>query len=125
MEQKHGFIIFDFYSNGDLLAIVFCERQGNHLQIRWLIFESVPKDNPTPLLCVFLHSSWSQCRAKKCQPHAARVFRTAPMETFRSRTTKLPTWVLMAVFISYGCYNELPRMERFKYCLFLSHSSRS
>lgn len=91
MEQKHGFIIFDFHSNGDLVAIVFSERQENHSQIQWLTIQHLY------YVYLFLYSSWSQCTAKKCQPHTARVFRTAPMETSRCWTMRLQALILMAV----------------------------
>lgn len=94
-----------------MVAIGFGERQGNHLD-SVVDFESVPKNNPTPLLCILFHSSRSRYRAKKCQPQTARVFRIAPLETSRSWTMMLPTLVLVAVCICWGCYSELPQTER-------------
>lgn len=113
MEQKHGFIIFDFHSNGDSNGCN-CVRGETRKSFTDSIvdFESVPKDNPTPLLCVLFHSSWSRYRAKKCQPQTTRVFRTAPLETSRSWTTMLPTLVLVSVCICWGCYSESPPVER-------------
>lgn len=113
MEQKHGFIIFDFHSNGDSNGCnwVWGETRKSFTD-SVVDFESVPKNNPTPLLCVLFHSSWSRYRAKKCQPQTARVFRIATLETSRSWTTMLPTLVLVAVCICWGCYSELPQTER-------------
>lgn len=112
-EQKHGFIIFDFHSNGDSKGCNWvCRETRKSFTDSVVDFESVPKDNPTPLLCVLFHSSWSRYRAKKCQPQTARVFRIATLETSRSWTTMLPTLVLVAVCICWGCYSELPQMER-------------